>query len=238
MICLAGWRKAAVVRLDQRSLYLEFAAAAARARGPARQWAAQFLDPSWSAEAISAGHGCGLGFGLARVIDLGNGLYEPAEEGGLPAILFPCWDYSGQFADILGPEFLDLAAWLPATGQTLRRTGLGEFLGGDALEYCPEELHIFRSPITWANASGAALCQAFTDWEASGAVGVPFSTPRSAGVVVLDWSAELLRLPLWGPRRFVVDDLDTGRRLRQVLEGPPITLPEIAVLAPAEGIAA
>lgn len=226
------------MHVDQRTLYQEFSAAAGRVRGPARQWAAQFLDPLWSAEAISAGHGYRHSFGLARVIDLGDGRFEPAESGGQPAILFPGWDWTGEHADSLGPEIVDLAAWLPGTGQTLRRTAAADLLGADSLEYAPEELRVFASPITWANASGAALCVAFSDWETSGALGVPFAFPPSAGVTILDWKSELLRLQLWGPRRFVVDDLDTGRRLRNVLQGQPSTPPEIAVVAPAEGIAA
>lgn len=240
------------MQVDQRGLYLEYQSALRRVRGAAADWLRQFTDV-WAFEAVGS-------FGLSRVVDAGDGRYEPVESGGQAAILFPCWDHIGPAAPYLGPEFFDLAAWLPTTGQTLRRTGLGSMMGADSVDY-GDELRMFSSPIAWANASGQLLYRRFAEWEdACQPAGTPvppdmapfvtnpapsapltleFIPPPTAGVVILDWESELLRLQLWGPRRFVVDDIETGRRLRAVLLGPKVETPEILVSSAAvEGVAA
>lgn len=228
--------------VDQATLYREYRSALRRLRGPAATWVRQFTDV-WAFEAVG-------GFGLSRVIDAGDGRYEPVESGGQAAILFPCWDYTGPAVPYLGPEFFDVAAWLPATGQTLRRTGAADFLGADSVDY-GDEMRVFASPIAWANASGQLLCQRFAAWEeACQPAGTPipgdmapfvvnpappapldleFVYPPRAGVMILDWASELLRLQLWGPRRFIVDDIETGRKLREVLKAPTVTPPDILV---------
>lgn len=146
------------------------------------------------------------GIGVARVTGRRDGTYE-LDECGAPALIFPVWD--GPVSS--RPALIDLAAWrLGEPAQPIvTRCGIGAVLGEEALELTlGQPLQIFRSPIDWAVAGGAA-----------------------AGIVVLDWSTDFGILFV---SSVITEDIEHGEEVKRHLQMlrrrmtprlPPIAVP-------------
>jgi hypothetical protein len=195
-------------------LFEELDAAVVRAQAPAaRAWRQAQGFPRHAAL-------MGLGGGVGRIEPAVDGSFSPVadgEPGGWPAILFPAW---------VGPapgfpeEVFDIVAWVPSQGRTYTRLGLADLMGEWALWQCecipepPATLRIYPDPVAWAAAG---------EWDGPCARG-------GQGIVVLDWGRARSRLaPLVGDVRFIVDDVATGRRVRDLLTPPPPPTPIILV---------
>jgi len=159
----------------------------------------------------------GIGGGVARITVHPGGLYEPSEEGGVPAIIIPCWpgQAPGQPEDLV-----DLLAWVPSSGNLYTRCGVADVLGEEAIrqaEPCmgmTRPLTIFADPGSWARAH---------TWDDRG----------DHGIVVINWQRARASLGhLTGITDFHVPDVLTGQRLREALKPPPP--PRLRILVSAE----
>src|SRR5262249_23695359 len=157
----------------------------------------------------------GHGGGVATVVEIGDGRYRPAVagEGGALAIIVACRDMPapGQPDDIY-----DLVAWLPDKRRILLRHGIATLIRGAAVHESlivvggSQPLHVFTDLRAWASAVA---------WER-----------REPGIFIIDWSAARTELGfLVGTTPFIVDDVHTGRRLRDALRPKSSTQPEIFV---------
>lgn len=139
--------------------------------------------------------------GLAKIINLGGGLYTPNDEAGELAVILPVWDEHVP-ADLTvffndPSRIIDLVAWSPRVPETLlTRRGIAASLGERAIRDAFVDLaplRLFRTPSSWAKAGA-----------------------ESAGAVIIDWRADDLRL--LDLQAIVAEDIDHGRDIRAALQ--------------------
>ena len=190
------------------SLLHEYDSAIARAQEPAaRLWRERM---GWPRRAATMG----LGGGVQRILPHADGLYTPCDDGSVAAIIIPVWSGAAPGSP---DDLVDLAAWVPTSGNIYTRRGLPDVLGEWSIslaEPCmgvARPLAVFADPGAWARTA---------TWDDQG----------GHGIVFIDWSrARSILGHLIGVVDFVCDSIITGQRLRAALAPPPTRKARILV---------
>jgi len=166
---------------------------------------------------------CGLP-GLARARWVGRLGYEP-DEAGFPVVVLPVW--AGRTNEIDG--LIDLAAWVPKSGEMRLRAGNGWALGELAAALAGDErpLRVQDGVESWWR---AAIEIAPDDLAVLRQTGL---RPCPPGIVIVDWSRAWQELG--DLEQVVAESVELGERLDKALRPPPVRRPKIGIdLATAE----